>query len=181
MKKFKVEMSLQFTVEDLINPFVSLSYLSFEEKMEVGDPPSVIEGERYDSDIEVIACYMEEPTSRSLAVAELCTTNGISGSVVDLSLLEWLYGPSTKEYSEPLSDLVEFVLWNYPPLDSPRPVNQQHIARCSQLEPLPGTPQSPPAHERSPNFSHWTDPWEEEQFQYQPENPHIRGVAVSTS
>ena len=52
---------------------------------------------------------------------------------------------------------------------------------CSQLEPLPDTPQSPPAYQRGQNFNHWTDTREEEQFQYQPANQHIRGVAVGTS
>ena len=70
---------------------------------------------------------------------------------------------------------------NYPPLDTPRPISQQPIDICSQLDPLPDTPQSPPAHERGPNFNHWTDRWEEEQSQYQPENQLIRGVAVGTS
>ena len=53
---------------------------------------------------------------------------------------------------------------------------------CSQLEPLPDTSQSPPAHECGQNFNRWNDPWEEDdQFHYQPENAHIRGVPVSTS
>ena len=38
LKTFQVEISLQFTVEDLINPLVSLSYLSSEEEMEVDAP-----------------------------------------------------------------------------------------------------------------------------------------------
>ena len=84
-------------------------------------------------------------------------TTEISGSKVDLSLLERLYGPSTNADSEPSSDLGEIVLGNYPPIDSPRTVYQQPIAMCIHLEPLPNTPQSQPAHERGPNFFHCTD------------------------
>ena len=83
--------------------------------------------------------------------------------------------------SDPPGELVELVLDNFPPLDTSKPIYQQPIAMCSQLGQLPDTKQSPPVHERGPKFSHWTDPWEEVQFQYQPENQHIRGVAVSTS
>ena len=70
---------------------------------------------------------------------------------------------------------------NYPPLDTLRLIYQQPIAICRQLEPLLDTPQSPPEHERSQNFTHWTDPWEEQQSEYQPDNHHIRGVANGTS
>ena len=45
----------------------------------------------------------------------------------------------------------------------------------------PYPPKSPPAHERGQNVNHWTVPWEKEQYQYQPENQHTRGVAVDTS
>ena len=83
--------------------------------------------------------------------------------------------------SVPTDELVELVLGNYPPLDNPRPIYQQPIAICSQLEPLPDTPPFPPVHERGQSFSPWTGPWDEEQFQYQSENQHKRGVAVSTS
>ena len=49
-------MSLQFSVEDLFNPLVSLSYFSSEEDMEIDDPPSVIEVDNSVSDIEGKAC-----------------------------------------------------------------------------------------------------------------------------
>ena len=174
-------MSLQFTVEDLINPLVSLSYLSSEKEMEVDDPPSIIAVQSSDTDIEVIACYSEQQPQGPITVTGRGMTTELPSSEDDFSLYAGLYGPSTKVDSVPTDEVVELVLGNYPPLDTPRPIYQQPIAICGQLEPLPDTPQSPPVHERGQNFSHWTDPWEEEQFQYQPENQHIGGgVAVST-
>ena len=64
------------------------------------------------------------------------------------------------------------------------PLSQQPIAQCSQLEPIPDTPQSPPIHEQGeqgPNFSNINNPWSDDQFPYWPDNAHITGVAVSTS
>ena len=67
-KKFQAEMSLQFT-DDLINPLVSLAYLSSEEEKDVDDPKYVIEAESSDSDIEVIACYSKQQTLRPQTVS----------------------------------------------------------------------------------------------------------------
>ena len=165
-------MSLQFTVEDVINPLVSLSDISSVEEMKVDGPPSVIEVESSVSDIEFIACYSEQQPPRLQTV-------GGRGMIIDLptsednfSLYDGLYGPSTNVDSDPAKELVEFVLENNPPISTPRTTYQQPIAMCSQLEPLLDTPLSP-AHERGPNSEFQPlDPWEEEQFQYQPENPH---------
>ena len=65
-------MTLQFTVDDLINPLVSLAYLSSEEEIDIDDPKSVTEAESSDSDIEVIACYSEQQTLRPHTVAGRC-------------------------------------------------------------------------------------------------------------
>ena len=88
MKRFQIEMSLQFAVEDLSSTLVSLSYLSSEEDMEVDDPPAVTEVENSDSDIEVLACYRKVPTSRTMAIAGRCMTTEISDGGDDPSLLE---------------------------------------------------------------------------------------------
>ena len=61
------------------------------------------------------------------------------------------------------------------------PLNQQQIAQCSQLEPIPDTPQSPPIHERGPNVNNINNPWSDNQFPYWPDNAHLNGVSVSTS
>ena len=53
-------MALQFTVDDLIQPIVSLSYLLSDEEMEVDDPsPYSIREDNQGSDIEVLACHRE--------------------------------------------------------------------------------------------------------------------------
>ena len=105
--------------------------------MEVDDHLSVIEVESTDSDIEVIACYSEQQPLRPITVIGRGMTTELPSSEDDFPLYDGFYGPSTKADSEPTDELVELVLGNYPPLDTYRPIYQQPIAICSQLEPLP--------------------------------------------
>ena len=55
------------------------------------------------------------------------------------------------------------------------------IAKCTQIEPIPDTPQSPPDHERGQNAAFINDPWSDSQTKHEPEQAHITVVAVSTS
>ena len=62
LNRHQADMSLQFSVDELIQPLVSLSYLSSDVEMEVGSPyTGPEEDQAADSDIEVIACYREAP------------------------------------------------------------------------------------------------------------------------
>ena len=76
VKKCLLEMSpQQFTIDDLINPLVSLRNLPSDEEMEVDDPNSCVE-EGPDSDIEVLVCFKEIPHSRQQTIAgRLMTTD----------------------------------------------------------------------------------------------------------
>ena len=174
-------MSLQFAVDDLINPSVSLSYLSSEEDMEVDDPLTVNEIGNSDSDIEIIACFKEVTVARHQGIAGRCMSTEIPSDNDNLSILERLYGQLTRGDSVPSNELVELVLGNNPPNASVKPEYQQSIAVCSQLEPVVDSPLSPPISEQGPNFTYWSNPLEDDLPSYQPENPHIRGVAVSSS
>ena len=108
-------MSLQFAVEDLISPLVSLSYLSSEEEdMDVDDPQKAPDEKGYDSDIEVIACYSEAQSTRPLGIAGRAMTTEFTDDD-DLTLLEELYGRSIKTDTEPPSDLVDQILGIHPP------------------------------------------------------------------
>ena len=68
--------------------------------MGIDDPPSVIEVDNSDSDIEVIACCIEVPTSRPLGVAGRCMTTELSEDEDEFSLFKGLYGSSIREVSE---------------------------------------------------------------------------------
>ena len=143
-------MALQFTVDDLIHPIVSLSYLSSDEEMEVDDPSQTFIGDdnQY-SDIEVLACYRVEQPFEPQALAGRFMTTELPGGLDDLPIAEALYGPSSTDDNPP-SDLVDLVLGQSPPSESFKPLNQRPFAHCSQLEPIPDTPQSPDIYEQGP-------------------------------
>ena len=73
------------------------------------------------------------------------------------------------------------VLGNNPPLNSYAASESHHTARCAQIEPIPDTPQSPPAHENGQQATFADDLWYRCQPHYEPERPHITGVAVTGS
>ena len=171
-------MSLQFSVEGLINPLVSLAYHSSVEEKEIDDPKYVIEVESSDSDIEVVACYSEQQSLRPQTIAGRGLTCDLPSSD-DFSLYDGLYGPST--IAEPEDKLVNLMLGIGPPSNSDAPLKDQPIARCDQVQPIPDTPQSLPDHARGPNTAFANDQWSNYQANYEPEQAHITGVAVSTS
>ena len=150
LRKYNLEMALQFTVDNLIRPIVSLSYLSSDEEMEVDDPSQTFIGDdNQDSDIEVLACYREEQAFEPQTVAGRFMTTDLPGGLDDLSIAAALYGPSSTDDNPP-SDLVDLVLGQSPPSESFKRLNQRPIAHCSQLAPIPDTPQSPPIYEQGP-------------------------------
>ena len=109
LRKYNSEMALQFTVDDLIQPIVSLSYLSSDEEMEIDDPSQTsIGGDNQDSDIEVLACYREEQTFEPQTVAWRFMTTELPEGLDDLFVAEALYGPSYSDDNPP-SDLVDLV------------------------------------------------------------------------
>ena len=77
-------MALQFTVDDLVQPIVCLSYLLSDEEIDVDDPSqaSEIECDR-DSDIEVLACYRKTRPFEPEAVAGRVMTIDPSGWLDD--------------------------------------------------------------------------------------------------
>ena len=89
-------MSLQFSVEDLISPLVSLAYHLSEVEMELYDPISVIEVESSDSDIEVVACYSEQQALKPQTVAGRGITCDYPSSD-DFSLYDGLYALQLKQ------------------------------------------------------------------------------------
>ena len=174
-------MSLQFAVEDLISPLVSLSYLSSEEEdMDVDDPQKAPDEKGYDSDIEVIACYSEAQSTRPLGIAGRAMTTEFTDDD-DLTLLEELYGRSIKTDTEPPSDLVDQILGIHPPSYSRRLSQERPIAECARISPIPDTQLSPPPHEQGCNVNNAGNPWSDDDFPYQPKNAHITGIAISNS
>ena len=179
-------MSLQFNVEEFIRPLVSDTYNSSNEDMEI-DVVSVhddlTQDDGADSDVEIIACYRDAPVYPPQLVAGRAMTTdfdtyennptqsqyGQSGPVASTtdpsdSLIEWLVGsPNQRTYNE-----------EYP---------RHQIAHCSELEPIPYSPMSPPLAEQGPSVSEYYGEYPEDQGQECDwiRNPHITGMATSAS
>ena len=174
-------MSLQFPVDELIQPLVSLSYLSSDDEMEVDCPLSktVVDPDG-DSDIEVIACYREAPVSISKKVGPQGMTLDLSSCTDSESQSNTLCSQGSYFNSEPSSELIDIVLGLHPPTRGPTDVDSHLLANCGKLEPVLECPQSPPprarGHQVIPEAPHW-----DQDEPYWPPNSHITGVAVRTS
>ena len=111
-----VEMSLQFSVDELIQPLVSLSSLSSDDETEVDFPLSETEVDQAeDSDIEVIACYREAPISISQRVGGREMTLDLSGCVDSGSQIGTACSQGCSFDSEPNSEMIDLVLGEHPP------------------------------------------------------------------
>ena len=174
-------MSLQFSVEELIQPLVSLSYLSSDDEMDVDCPLSETGANpNSDSDIEVIACYREAPVAIPKRADRRGMTLDLSSCASSESQDSTFCSQESYFNSEPSSELIDLVLGLHPPTGGPTNVDSHLIAGCSKLEPLPESPQSPPPHEQgyqpAPEMPHWG----QEEI-YWPPYSHITGVAVKMS
>ena len=148
-------MSLQFSVDELIQPLVSLSYLSSEEDMEVDCTSTETEPDLdHDSDIEVIACFRETSMSIPRKVGGRGMTLDLSDCVDNDSQNNTLYTEGSYFNSEPDSELIDLVLGLHPPTGQPTGIDEHPMATCSKLAPMPDSPQSPPPHEKG----HQADP-----------------------
>ena len=109
-------MSLQFSVDELIQPLVSLSYLSSEEEMEVDCPSTGTEQDQdQDSDIEVIACFRETSMPTPKKVGGRGMTLDLSSCADNDSLSNTLCSEGSYFNSEPNSELIDLVLGLHPP------------------------------------------------------------------
>ena len=82
-------MSLHFGVEEHPRSLVSLSYASSEEDMEVDSVTSVqdqLDRESDDEDIQVLACYYENPSYLPQLAAGRAMTTGLTQCLNDLKL-----------------------------------------------------------------------------------------------
>ena len=167
-------MSLPFNLDDLHAPLVSPSYLSSDDPMEID---SISAAGSDDSDIQVIACYREQPafseTSAASRQMTVDTTNCLGGDTSSL----W-----------PEDDFIEQLLqadYDYSIMGGGPPVRNgsggYEISQCAGLPPIPDSPISPPLHERGPNYSVNTHPGLNVTNDYRAYNSHIQGISIRVS
>ena len=181
LSRHLIEMSLQFSVDELIQPLVSLSYLSSDDEMEVDCPSSQTEADPdVDSDKELIACYREAPVPIPRGMGGRGMTLDLSNCLDNDSQSSTLCSQGSYFNSEPDNELIDLVLGLHPPSRGSTNVSGQMMANCSQLEPALESPQSPPPHERGYQTIPEAPRWDQDE-RYWPPNSHITGVTVRTS
>ena len=98
------------SVDELIQPLVSLSYLSSDKEMEVDCPLSTTnEDQEADSDIEVIACYRETSVPIPQMTENRRMTVDLSGCRDNETCSEILLSQGSFFDSEPNNELVNLV------------------------------------------------------------------------
>ena len=103
-------MSLQFNAEDITRPLVSLSLRSSDEEMEVDSIYSVHDMDPCDSDeddIQVIACYSENPEFLPQLAAGRAMTSDLTDCLSYLSLPETVETVTENYFTEPSEELIE--------------------------------------------------------------------------
>ena len=169
-------MSLQFNTEGINGPLVSLSYRSSDEEMEVDSIYSVHDSD--DDDIQVIACYSENQEFPPQLTAGRAMTTDLSDCLGYLSLPETT---SESYFTEPTEELIDWFVGSPPSTYSGVQPQQHPIAQCSQIDPLPYSPLSPPLIDQFPNYVPRVNDHEVQAEPQWARNQHITGLGISAS
>ena len=178
-KRYKMEMNLQFHLDDLSAPPESPSYYSSDEEMEV-DVQSVeaLGSSSNDSDIDVIACYRHKPIQAQCLVAGRAMTVDTSQCINDdYANFTW----------DDFDSMIELVDNQSKPLDmgagpsTAAQSNSPAIKHCGNLTPSVDTPLSPPPSERGPTYSTFGYTTLGQQHPELQSNAHIQEISVRIS
>ena len=177
-------MSLQVDVEEFIRPLVSALYESSEEDMENDSASMTAIEQDQDADnyIEVIACYRETPVYLPQLAGGRAMT--FDHDAFTDNEIQYFCGPSGSFDStfDPSDSLVDWLVGS-PPTQSHTANDPNHrMATCSQMEPIPYSPMSPPLIDQGPSQNIGNNQWAErpEQVDSWITNQHITGLAIST-
>ena len=177
-------MSLQFNAEGINRPFVSLSYRSFDEELEVDSIYSVHDTAPQDSDeddIQVIACYSENQEFPPQLAAGRAMTSDLSVCLGYLSLPETTETAPESYFTEPSEVLIEWFVGSPPSTYSGVQPQQHPIAQCSQIDPVSYSPMSPQLIDQFPNYAPRDNHCEVQAEPQWARNQHITGLGISAS
>ena len=171
-----MEMNIQFSIDDLVNPPVSPSYFSSGEEMDVEiQSVEATVSSSDDSDIEVIACYRQLPVQTQPTVGGRQMTTDLSGCSNN-AFPDFPWGDfeslllSADEQGDPL-------VTRAGPSGAQR-TGSPEISKCGQLRPQFDTPMSPPAHERGPYDGPSLTEQQQQTNHPLPLKSHIQGLSV---
>ena len=177
-------MSLQFTMEERPRSLVSLEYASSDEDMEVDSITSVqdlLDREPDEDEIQVLACYYENPPFPPQLAAGRAMTTALTESLNDLSLPAETLLDTIGDFTEPSEELINWAVGHPPASYCAQNVDQHPIAVCSQLDPVPATPASPPLVDQMPCYQYDSQQQHEQYTDQWAQNQHITGLAISVS
>ena len=155
MSRYLNDMSLQFDVEEFVRPLVSALYESSDEDMEIDTASTTVVNQSLDddSDIEVIACYREMPIyPPQLAAGRAMTFEG-PFNLNEQSNLPWGQSGSIGSTIDPSDSLIDWFVGSPPSQTYVCEDPRHRMANCSQLEPIPYSPLSPPLIDQGPSSS----------------------------
>ena len=173
-----------FELEEHPRSLVSLSYASSEEDMDVDSVTSVqdlLDRESDDEDIQVLACYYENPPFPPQLATGRAMTTELTQCLNHLSLSTDSFQEDVSTFKEPSDELSNWMIGNSPPTYANRAIGEHPIAECSQLNPVIESPTSPPLIDQVPSYHYENYPQHELHSDQWVHNPHITGLAITVS
>ena len=152
--------------------------------MEVDSIYSVHDADQCDcdeDDIQVIACYSENQEFPPQLTAGRAMTSDLNDCLSYLSLLESVETVPESYFTEPSAELIEWFVGNPPSTYSGVQPQQHPIAQCSQIDPVPYSPMSPPLIDQFPKYARPEDEYDDQMEPQWARNQHITGLGISTT
>ena len=176
-------MSLQFSIDDLTRPLVSLSYQFSDEDMEI-DSVSVADNtdnNDSDDDIQVLACHRENIPFPPQLVGGRAMTTELTQYLNDLSLPHEDLTDSISTFTEPSQELLDWCVGGPPINYHDCYIDDHPIAQCSQLNPIRDSPWLPPPEEQTPATNLVSQHYRNDEVDSWYGNAHITGLGISVS
>ena len=134
-----------------------------------------------DDGIQVITCYSENAEFPSQLAAGGAMTTDLMECLSYLNLPELEKSSHESYFTEPSEELIEWFVEN-PPLAFAGLQPQEHpIAQCSQIDPVPYSPSSPPLADQFPDYALHGNDYNETSEPRWTSNKHITGLGINMS
>ena len=184
LSRYSQQMALQFPIEGRPRSLVSLSYASSDEDMEVDSVTSVqdhLDKKEEDDEIQVLACYYENPPFLPQLAAGRAMTTSLTQSLNDLNLPADSLLETIDTFTEPSDDLINWAVGHPPATYCAQDSTHHPIAECSQLDPVIQSPASPPLADQMPYYHYEHQQQHDQRADQWVQNRHITGLAISVS
>ena len=134
-----------------------------------------------DDDLQVIACYSETQEFPPQLTAGRAMTTDLTDCLSYLSLPETVETVTESYFTEPSEELIEWFVGSPPSTYAVVQPQQHPIAQCSQIDPVPYSPMSPPLADQHPNYPLQEHAYDDQAESHWARNQHITGLGISVS